>query len=274
MKNVIAMVALMSIFGNQFVLGADTEAGEIRIFRAIDQGSFDNFIKEYATINDPNYLMKKVGTGMQGRTLLTELAIYDFTPARRQIAEFLIAQGADVNKLDSAYGQNTPLTMAVFGDPRMVKFLLDHGANKNIRGGGNETALDRAMMGLATYAPQSSGYKKMQEMKVLLSPIPQPPPAPFPTAEPAGKAVQSGLLTDLENAYRTDAANINNKQGSKTKNSVLETIKKSMAAVPENMKKTLKEYNELYIRLRAGLEKDASLLGKQFAALKNLLPKK
>src|SRR5262249_42888281 len=72
--------------------------------------------------------------GRRGRTLLhfaTNENHYD-------LAQVLIALGADVNAIDDVSG--SPLHVSA-GDPRLITLLLKHGASPNLRDGHGATPL-------------------------------------------------------------------------------------------------------------------------------------
>ena len=63
---------------------------------------------------------------------------------QRHVIEFLLAQGADVNRQDSRFGISA-LTLAVFyTDSEILKLLIDAGANLDLRDKEGHTALSRA----------------------------------------------------------------------------------------------------------------------------------
>jgi ankyrin repeat protein len=82
----------------------------------------------------------------RGMALLDEIIDVQgpWTPERREIAEMVLAAGADINRGEGAGG--TPLHEAVRrGQKGAVEFLLDHGANINARDQNGQTPLHHAV---------------------------------------------------------------------------------------------------------------------------------
>ena len=84
-------------------------------------------------------LQKKADVNKSGWTPLH----YACTTGKREVAEFLVENGAKVNALSP--GETTPLMMAVHsGNDQLVKFLLDNGADIRMRNHEGYSAIDVA----------------------------------------------------------------------------------------------------------------------------------
>lgn len=71
------------------------------------------------------------------------LALDSFGRRQRKLAEMLLAAGADINAIDN-FGQN--VVHRALESRKMLKFVLDHGADPNVRARNGDTPLMRASL--------------------------------------------------------------------------------------------------------------------------------
>jgi len=108
----------------------------ITIFEAAATGKINNVIRLLA--RDPELVNKYAGDGFQPLGLACFFGHYD-------VAEYLVKAGANVNSKSNNGLKAAPIqSAAAGGNKKIVKMLLEHGADPNIREQGGYTPLHAA----------------------------------------------------------------------------------------------------------------------------------
>jgi hypothetical protein len=154
------------------------------------------------------------------RRLFVSISGYDLNEAE---AKALLAQGANINAVNGAMGGETFLINDIksFKEPKFIKFLLDNGADPNIKDASGRTALSWAQQ--YNIGRNKDGKEILQMLMTAMKIKPETAITPNPKT-PAGNNQQ-------QQTGKTKAAS---KTGPPSAAEVKQTIEKSFTGIYQN----------------------------------------